>query len=119
MGSVSLQAGTSSNSDPQLDPKRIKLDSRGTTSSRAGRPSEDGLSPAAAPGSGQNPLSSESRGGCRTWSGNRVFSGCGWLSHFHRPALRKNDWGGSWESPEVPGGQSTSRWLCGSQDSLD
>ena len=27
MGSVSLQAGTSSSSDPQLDPKRIKLDS--------------------------------------------------------------------------------------------
>ena len=27
MSSVSLQAGTSSNSDPQLDPKRIKLDS--------------------------------------------------------------------------------------------
>ena len=57
-----LQAGTSSNSDPQLDPKRIKLDSRGTSYSRAGRPSEGGPTPAPTPGSGQNPSSSGLRG---------------------------------------------------------
>ena len=51
MGSVSLQAGTSSKTDPQLDPKRIKLDS-GRALSRAGRPSEGGPTPAAAPGNG-------------------------------------------------------------------
>ena len=40
-----------------------KLDSKGTSSSGAGRPSEDGLMPAAALGRGQNPSSSGSGGG--------------------------------------------------------
>ena len=61
MSSVSLQAGTSSGSDPQLDPKRIKLD-LGRTTSGAGRPSEGGPTQAAAPGSGRNPLSGRSGG---------------------------------------------------------